>query len=423
MLNLKNPEDFRMSGIRGEILESLDYAFRKNSPEKVVSQFLHNINFSNPGGRVVVVGFGKAARGMFRGARQYLEGKIYHHAIIVPEYERDGQDELLYGGHPLPTGESIASSLALLDALKGLNEEDVVLVLISGGGSSLFEVLRDGITLEEYNRAVGCVMEKGADIYELNSIRYLYSEVKGGGLLRYTYPAKVLGLIISDVPGDDIDTVSSGPTANAPSAERIDASLRKYGDVCNLPRPPETIKGRRSPSTNYIILRNQDFIESIVEYLRSRGYTVVNLGSTVRGSTQQVASFLMSQMRKNFDTYGRGFLMVGGGETSTVRLGEAKGGRNLELCLRVLLLLGEDEEVYFGSFGTDGIDGSSGAMGAIVDSKTLSSLGKERILSHLGRSESLLPLLETKDVLFTGPTGTNLSDVFVAYYSKRRIQQ
>ncbi|MGC8645114.1 MAG: glycerate kinase type-2 family protein [Thermoplasmata archaeon] len=419
MLDLKGLRDFRTDSIRMDILDSLDYAFRTSSPRKHVLEFLAHTGLRESGARVFVVGFGKAAKEMFLGAREYFGDGIQNSAVIVPEYENsDSGEKFLHGGHPIPTEGSLSSSLSLLRTLKELHEGDVVLVLISGGGSSLFEVLREGVTLGEYNRAVSCVMKEGANIYELNSIRYLYSEVKGGGFLKYTYPARVLSLIVSDVPGDDVDTVASGPTGNPPGPDRVTEALRKYGDLCHLPPMPERRVGQSSPCSNHIILRNRDFVDSVAERLKSRGYPVVNLDSGIQGSTKEVASLLLGKMRESYDELGKGFFIVGGGETSTMRIGSAKGGRNLELCLRILILLEGREEIHFASIGTDGMDGSSDAMGAIVDNQTLETLGKNRIMSHLSKSESLQPLLETKDVLFTGPTGTNLSDVFIAYYSK-----
>ncbi|MEM0141184.1 MAG: DUF4147 domain-containing protein [Thermoplasmatales archaeon] len=414
----QNIRDFRRDPIRSTIIESLDYTFAANTPSTKVINFLKSSG-EIVADRIIVVGFGKAAIEMYKGAKDYLGERIWRSAIIAPEYEIvDDDASVLPGGHPLPTSESIKSSLRLLDSLNGLKDGDLVVVLISGGGSSLFEVLRDGINLELFNESINCLMKNGANISEINAIRYVYSEVKGGGLLKYTFPAKVLGLIISDVPGDDVNTVASGPTGSPPSRETINHVMEKFGRVCQFSKNYKEEPRNQSYCVNHIILRNLDFVNSVVEFLKRRGEEVVSLGSGIQGSTIETARLMLDNMRMRYENLKRGFFVVGGGETSTTRIGHAKGGRNLELCLRALALIEEGEKIYFGSFGTDGVDGSSGAMGAIVDNHTLALLGKKKIDEFLSKSESLLPLQMTQDVIFTGPTGTNVSDIFISYYSK-----
>ncbi|MEM4778741.1 MAG: DUF4147 domain-containing protein [Thermoplasmatales archaeon] len=413
-----NINNFRVSPIRETILNALDFSFTVNSPRERVINFLRGLGDVGKG-KVVIIGFGKAAVEMFKGAREYFGDRVWRSVVIAPEYEiNKSESNVLYGGHPLPTTESIMSSLRLLESLKGLSEDDLVVALISGGGSSLFEVLRSGCNLDDFNSLISCLMRNGASISEINAIRYICSEVKGGGLLKYTFPASVLGLIISDVPGDDVNTVASGPTGSTPTTASINAVIRKYDRVCKFPSFPDSRDFPRSPCKNYIILKNSDFVEAIVTYLTNRGEIAVNIGSGIQDSTQAVAQEILRRARNEFKKSKRGLFMVGGGETSTVRVGNAKGGRNLELCLRVLTLIEDGEKVYFGSFGTDGIDGSSDAMGALVDNETLSILGREKIEDFLSRSESLSPLLESHDVLFTGPTGTNVSDIFIIYYTR-----
>ncbi|MEM0130086.1 MAG: DUF4147 domain-containing protein [Thermoplasmatales archaeon] len=413
-----NIKEFRVSPIRENILKALDFSFTVNSPREKVMNFLRGLDDIGTG-RVTIIGFGKAAVEMFKGAKEYFGNRVWRSVLIAPGYEiNEPESSVLPGGHPLPTAESIRSSLKLLESLKGLSEDDLVVALISGGGSSLFEALRSGCNLDYFNSLVSCLMRNGASISEINAIRYICSEVKGGGLLKYTFPARVLGLIISDVPGDDVNTVASGPTGAPPSIDSINAVIEKYDRVCRFPNIPYSRDFARSPCRNHIILRNADFVDAVVTYLMNKGEIAVNVGSGIQDSTQAVAQVILKRARNEFRKWKRGLYMVGGGETSTVRVGNAKGGRNLELCLRVLTLIEDGEKIYFGSFGTDGIDGSSGAMGALVDNQTLSILGREKIEDFLSRSESLSPLLETHDVLYTGPTGTNVSDIFIIYYSR-----
>jgi glycerate 2-kinase len=415
---LSNQRGFRRTPIREKIVDSLECAFEQNSPELKVLSFLKEREEMDFDGNLHVVGFGKAARGMFEGARKYFGNKITTARIIVPiEDKEDLVYPFLPGNHPLPSRESMESSKALLNSLKNLGKGDLVLVLISGGGSSLFESIKDGVDLVEYNETVKCLMRGGANIAELNSIRYLFSKTKGGGLLNFTYPAKVISLIISDVPGDFENTVASGPTSIPPKQSVIENTIKKFGHLCTIPqfvKEPENISYRAS---NNVILKNSDFVNSVCEKGTKNGLNTVNLGSGIEGSTEQVARFLVGKMRKLYERYKVPIFVVGGGETSTKLVESGIGGRNLELCLRVLLLMNKDEDFVFGSFGTDGIDGTSKAMGAIVDSETLSSLDRKYVFRALSMSNSLAPLELTNDVLFTGRTGTNLADIFTGYYA------
>lgn len=419
MKYLKNITEFRSGEVRNRILEAVDQALFENSPDLKVKEFLEKHGTKEVKGRVVVIGFGKAGKKMYEGAKEYLGASISRASIIVPKQE----DELLSnpflpGNHPLPSAESIESSKRLVASLENLKVEDLVIVLISGGGSSLFEILKEGVKLDDYNLTVKCLMQNGATIGEINSIRYLFSETKGGGLLKITYPARVLGLILSDVPGDDPSTVASGPTSSPPKSSAIHEATEKFGRLCNIPSGREGPVGKYSTVENTIILKNVDFVNSIKRRLESEGFDVLSLGSGIEGDTESVAARIMVSMRQRFAKNNSGFFLVGGGETSTRRVSSGIGGRNLELCLRILLKMQEKEIFTFGSFGTDGIDGSSNAMGAIVDNYTLKSLGRKSIEYALSRSESLAPLKSTKDVIFTGLTGTNAADIFVGYYGR-----
>jgi glycerate 2-kinase len=415
---LKNLQGFRTGEKRDEILEALDSAFIKNSPVLRVKSYFDQMGNLNVRGKIIVIGFGKAARGMWEGAQLSLGARITSARLIVPAIQGE---EISYpflpGDHPLPSSQSLSSSAALINSLKGLSRDDLVIVLISGGGSSLFEVLREGVRLEEYNNAIGCLMRSGATIRELNSIRYLFSETKGGGLLKYTNPSRVMGIIISDVPGDDARTVASGPTTHPPEESLIDRTIRKFGQKCNIPSTGKVKRNESYEAENHVILKNSDFVKSVEEKLKMNGSEVLSLGSGIEGSTSKVSKRIATVMRTHYEIVKVPFFIVGGGETSSEVVGNGNGGRNLELCLRFLMEMGKGENFTFGSFGTDGMDGSSKAMGAIVDNHSCESLDRGFIGKMLSRSESLAPLRMTEDVIFTGPTGTNVADVFIGYYA------
>ncbi len=415
--------NFRITETRSIILKALDHAFSLNSPERRVIEFLRNRKDLHPRGKIHIIGFGKAGVGMYEGAKKFFGSSIASAQVIVPgSMTGKIKGPFLPGNHPLPGEESIRSSLKLIESLKGIGPDDLVVVLVSGGGSALFEVLRDGFTLKEYNDVVNCVMRSGANISELNAIRYLFSKTKGGGLLNFTRPAKVQSLIISDVPGDSPDTVASGPTADSPSQSRIKNAMEKFGSTCNLPKTMPASKPDGYAAENSVILRNHDFVLSIIEGLENAGFRALDIGSGMEGSTESVGRLIAERMRSCYNTNHGAVFIVGGGETSTNYVNNGVGGRNLELALRVLLLMEEDEEFAFGSIGTDGIDGTSEAMGAIVDEFTLESLERNIIVNKLSSSDSLAPLVSTRDVLFTGLTGNNVSDVFIGYYAGKKTR-
>ena len=415
---LDNLEGFRKTPIRDTLVSALDYSFLKNSPQERVRSYLERENLADFKGKIHVVGFGKAGKGMYEGARQFFGSRISSAVIIVPVKEGE---QLTYpflpGNHPLPATESIRSSKILIDSLAGMNEEDLVLVLVSGGGSALFENLRQGVELKKYNEIIDCVMRHGANISELNSVRYLFSMTKGGSLLNFTYPARVLSLIVSDVPGDSVNTVSSGPTGDPPSSSTIDSAVAKYGEQCGIHKVDVRNAKKGYKAENHIVLKNHDFVKSILENIHARGFRTKNIGSGIQGDTTVVSELIVNEMRSSYNSDGTPLYLAGGGETSTNFTHNGIGGRNLELALKVLLRMEREEVFTFGSIGTDGIDGTSKAMGAIVDNNSLMYVDENFIREKLSTSDSLAPLVRSKDVLFTGPTGNNVSDIFIGYYA------
>lgn len=409
---------FRGSPVRDMLVESIDYAFEQNAPEVRVHSFLSKYPLDDFEGELRVIGFGKAASGMYKGVKKFFGERISRAGIIIPFAEGGKFDPpFLPGNHPLPGKESIDSSKMIIEMLEGLTKDDMVIALVSGGGSSMLEILRDGVELSKYNETINCLMRNGANITELNAVRYLFSKTKGGGLLRFTSPARVLGLIVSDVPGDKEEIVASGPTARPPEPKLIERAIERYGKTCNLPYVKDEAISSIYHAENHVILRNSDFVKTIIQRVEYHGIRGIDLGSGIEGNTENVAKLIVDRMRSEYRRTNSPFTVVGGGETFTKRIGEGKGGRNLELALRVLLLMDKDEEFAFGSIGTDGMDGSSNAMGAIVDDETPRIIDRKLILDSLSRSESLRPLIMSQDVLFTGPTGTNVSDIFIGYYA------
>jgi glycerate 2-kinase len=418
----QNIDSFKGDDIRAGILTAFDRVMTENDPAKLVRQFLNAKRINAKKGRIYVIGFGKAGRKMYDGARAAIGPTIYKSAIIIPKDEIHGsEDPFLPGDHPFPLRNSLRSSKRLLDILKDVSRDDTVIALISGGGSAMFEVLEDNVSLEDYNEKIRCAMSHGADIYQLNALRFLYSKVKGGGLLGYTYPARVIALSISDVPGNDIRVISSGPLSDPPDSSFVKKTMRYFSGKCGLQIEGKKLAGRYNYNAeNHIIFSNRNFVEAFAREIGKKYQGLVSMSSEISGSTDEVARVYASILRKLYSLTGRPVFFVSGGETTTMIRGSGKGGRNLELCLKFMLQMRKNEKFVFGSFGTDGIDGNSGAMGAIVNDESLEKLERDYIVECLSKSASLDPLIKSGDALFTGRTGTNVSDIFVGYYAGRK---
>jgi glycerate 2-kinase len=423
MKNILEQQDLRKDGKRKEILEAVNQAFFKNDPALKVRSYIENRSDILKSKRIKVIGFGKAAYEMYLGAQQALGNRIVYGGIIIPDDLVVDNNiinaEVFHGTHPFLSEKSIDSTEKLISKLSPLSREDTVLVLISGGGSSLFELLNEGITLEKYREITKCMMDNGADIQELNAVRYLFSKVKGGKLKNFLYPARIISLIISDVPGDDIRFIASGPLSDPPDDSLIFKTIKKFGKKCSLDFNYKYINNLKNfDAENNIIIRNEDFVFEISEYLKTRGHSVLNLGSGISGSVTNVSRMIHRISEDYFRLIDRPYFFVGGGETSVKVRGKGIGGRNLEMCLRFILNIKKGEIFIFSSIGTDGIDGPSNAMGGIVDNYTLNVLSKRKIRDFLSNSESLTPLKISKDVIITGRTGNNVSDIFVGYVEK-----
>mgnify|MGYP001626326836 CR=1 FL=1 len=423
MKNILEQQDLRKDGMRKEILEAVNHAFLENDPVLKVKSYIEKRSDILKSKRIKVIGFGKAAYEMYLGAQQALGNRIVNGGIIIPDDlvvdRKIINAEVFIGTHPFLSDKSIESTEKLISKISPLSREDTVLVLISGGGSSLFELLNDEITLDRYRKITKCMMDNGADIQELNAVRYLFSKVKGGKLKNFLCPARIISLIISDVPGDDIRFIASGPLSDPPDERLISKTVKKFGKKCSIDFNFEYKKDLKNcDAENNIIIRNEDFVLGISEYLKARGHRILNLGSGINGSVTNISRMIHRISEDYFRLIDRPYFFIGGGETSVKVRGNGIGGRNLEMCLRFIMNTKKKERFIFSSIGTDGIDGPSNAMGGIVDNYTLNILSKRKIREFLSNSESLTPLKMSKDVIITGRTGNNVSDIFVGYVER-----
>ncbi|WP_393972246.1 DUF4147 domain-containing protein [Oxyplasma meridianum] len=425
---VKNYKDLDTTDDRRYILDSLNHVFSIVSPSLAVNNKSHELSKDmDESKRIFVIGFGKASLSMYEGVREMVKDKLSYAGIIVPQDEEVSgkfqELDILRGSHPKLSSLSIRSSENLLSHLRNLKKDDLVLVLISGGGSALFEIPEEGIDVDTFASISDCLMKNGADIYQLNRVRQMMSSVKGGKLADILSPAKVISMIISDVTGDDLSIIASGPLVRTSGNEEAMKIIASFRDKC---RKIESIKGIQSAGNpgnhatadvkNFLILRNYDYVECVGNYLHERGGKVITWELGVTGEVSEVARNLTDAVRSMYALFNESFWLVFGGETTVNVTGKGKGGRNQDLALRVMDNMKEGEEFTFASIGTDGIDGYSDAMGGITDNILKSAIPRSELLETLKNSDSYTLLSKYKSAVVTGRTGTNVSDIMIMHY-------
>lgn len=388
---------------------------------------------------VRVIGFGKASASMALGIEEVLGDLVVDGVVIVPKgsnVPRLRRVKVLYGSHPVPDESTLSSTRELLNTCSRRGEDDVFIVLISGGGSALFEIPAGPITLDDLRKTTSLLLKCGADIKEMNTVRKHISMVKGGRLAEYLYPATTISLVLSDVVGDPVEFIASGPTApDTTTYSDAISILKRYNIWDSVPESVREvlIKGLKGelPETpkpgspifekvvNVIVASNYLSLKAMESKARELGYNPLIITSMMEGEAREVGKFIASIMKnvKNYDEPVKkpAALLMGGETTVTVR-GSGVGGRNQELALSVAISIANLDNMVFASIGSDGIDGVSDAAGAIVDGDTVAR-GKELGLNPfetLANNDSHTYLKKLKSAIYTGPTGTNVNDLAVA---------
>lgn len=378
---------------------------------------------------VYVVGAGKAAAGMAIALHSILQKKIAGGAITVP-YGIDAETKgisITHASHPVPDRSGVEGSKKILATLTKAGQNDLVFVLISGGGSALMPLPAPGVSLADKQKITSLLLRSGASIHEINAVRKHLSAVKGGQLLRAIgSPCMVISLILSDVVGDDLEVIASGPTSPDKStfADALKI-LKKYeitkqdaaiahirngarGEIEETPKPRDPIFSR---VYNMLIGNNATACISAVNYLRKRGMPAVHLGSEFDGEAKDFGAFLA---RIASDLGSGPFSVVAGGET-TVRLNRSRngvGGRNQEAALACLIEL-KRHDLALACMGTDGIDGNSKAAGALVSPQTLARAKKTDLKKYLDNHDSHHAFKKLRSLILTGYTGTNVNDIAI----------
>jgi hydroxypyruvate reductase len=385
--------------------------------------------------RVVAVGFGKASAGMAQALEEILGDRLERGAVIVPPgYGACPKViRVLEAGHPLPDDRTLSASQEILAEVGSLGPADLLLVLVSGGGSALFEIPAPGLTLADLRRTTALLLRCGATIGEINVVRKHLSQVKGGGLLQHTQAGVILTLVLSDVPGDDPSLVASGPTVPDPSTFAMArAVLELYRVWETVPKPvrehlqggergefPET----RKPGDplfarvhTVVVGSGRVGAELAASVAEKLGFHVQILTTTLRGEAREAGRMLAALAEEELG-HERPLplpaLFVLSGETTVTVRGAGLGGRNQELALSFALEVAGKAGVALLSLATDGRDGPTDAAGALVDGGTAERARKGGLEPRraLATHDSYRALLVSGDLLRLGPTGTNVADL------------
>lgn len=380
-----------------------------------------------PKGRLIVIGAGKASAAMAQAVERHWPGPLS--GLVVTRYgyavpcERI---EIAEAAHPVPDAAGMDAARRILALVSDLSADDTVLCLISGGGSSLLALPLDGVTLEDKQALNRALLVSGANIGEMNCVRRHLSAIKGGRLAAACYPAKVLTLAISDVPGDKLGDIASGPTVgDATTCEDALAIVRRYG--ISLPDSiREVLESGRGESVKpddprlagthtTLIATPQMALEAAASVARAAGVTPYILGDSLEGEAREVGK-VMAGMAQQVARRGQPFaapcVLLSGGETTVTVRGQGRGGRNVEFLLSLGIALDGEANVFALAGDTDGVDGQEDIAGAVLTPDTLQrawSLGvKPR--DSLDNNDGHGFFQALGDSVITGPTLTNVND-------------
>ncbi len=366
-------------------------------------------------GRVFVVGAGKAGSAMAAAVERLLGRRITDGLVMVPDgvTARVRRIRLQQARHPLPDQRGVEGATAIADIARQATARDLVICVISGGASALLPAPLPGLSLERKQSITRALLNGGATIHELNTVRKHLSAIKGGQLAGLAHPARVLALILSDVIGDDLDVIGSGPTVeDRTTVEDARALLRKYGveDPGVLRETPE-LNGARVQ--NLIVGSNKLAIDAAAAKAKELGYKPLVLSTFIDGETRDVAAMhaaIAKEIIANGRPAKRPVCILSGGETTCTVRGTGLGGRNQEFVLAAAIALEGVPDVTILSGGTDGIDGPTDAAGAIADGATVARSGMDA-RAYLANNDSYHFFEPLNALLKTGPTGTNVMDV------------
>jgi len=380
-----------------------------------------------PKGRTVIIGAGKASGAMAEALEDAWEGPLAGLVVTRYGYRLPTERlEVVEAAHPVPDAAGREAAQRIFELVQGLTEDDLVLCLISGGGSALLAMPAEGVSLEDKQAVNKALLASGATISEMNTVRKHLSAIKGGRLARAAYPAKVVALMISDVPGDDPSIIASGPTVPDPSTKAgAIAIVEKYGielagnvrraleDGEETPKPGDPCFERVE---NIMIATPQASLEAAAEVARKAGVTPVILGDSIEGESRDVAlvhAGIARQCAMRSQPEAPPCVLISGGETTITLKGKGKGGRNTEFLLALAIALDGMPNIYALAGDTDGVDGSEDNAGALIYPDTLKRAEDAGLnpKAMLADNDPYSFFAGVGDLLETGPTMTNVNDL------------
>ena len=390
------------------------------------------------GGRVVLLAVGKAAIGMAEGAKREFGGCIGEGLVLVPAWSGGRAPagfELYRGGHPLPDSDGVEGARAIGDAARRAGAADRLLVLISGGGSALLTLPAGDLILADVREVTRTLLSSGAPIGELNAVRKHLDSLKGGGLARVAMPTPVRALILSDVVGDPLDVIASGPLSPDPTTfgdaiavlerrslwKSVPERVRRHlllGRGGQLPETPKPVDLLFSGVETRVVGNAARAVAGAAAAARELGYQARVHSVRVTGEASAVGRELAGlgmEIRELSSPPEMPVALLAAGETTVAVLGDGKGGRNQEVALGAALALKGVPGVLVMAAGTDGVDGSSDAAGAIATGSTLARARGTQLDAEesLRRNDAYPFFAALDDLVITGPTGTNVMDLMV----------
>ena len=406
-------------GVRDILLALFDAAVRAAQPAVVVPPHLPR---TRPAGRTIVLGAGKASAAMAREVEDHLDWPV--EGLVVTRYGHAvpcRRIRIAEAGHPVPDAAGEAAARDILALARSAVADDLVICLISGGGSALMPLPAPGLTLADKQDMSVRLLRSGATISEMNAVRRALSAIKGGGLARAAAPARVLSLIISDVPGDRIEDIASGPTAPDVSPRHAAAILARYGiDVPErvravLARQDELAGAWPAGVENVLVATPQLSLEAAAGVALARGYTPLILSDAMEGEARVVGGVhaaIAVQAARHGQPAAPPCAILSGGETTVTLRGEGKGGRNAEFLLALALALNGQARIGAIACDTDGIDGTEDNAGALIMPDSLAraaAMGLDA-RAYLARNDAYTFFARLSDLVVTGPTLTNVND-------------
>ena len=403
--------------LRNDAQLIIDASITTALPDTAVKKALADEDFSS--GKLLLVAIGKAAWSMAKAACDILGDKI-DEGIVITKYDHAKEDlphiRIFEAGHPVPDINSFIATEQAIQLVSGLSAKDRVLLLISGGGSALFEkpLIPEDMLETLTKQLLAC----GANIIEMNTIRKRLSSVKGGKFARLCEPAQVISVVLSDIIGDPLDMIASGPAyPDSSTSEQALGIIKKYG--ITVPKEIDELLHTKTPDTLTNVTTKvtgsvTQLCAAAEKTCRELGYEPIVLTASLSCEAREAGNFLSSIAQYNSNSH-KSLAFIAGGETIVHLKGTGMGGRNQELALAAANGIAGLKDIAIFSFGSDGTDGPTDAAGGYVDGNTKAMLADKGIdiFEVLEKNDAYHALQVSDGLIFTGPTGTNVNDLSV----------